>query len=56
MKDSIESEQLIIGNRIRDARVAKGMSQTDLAEKANLSLPVLQMNTSYKVVCRITKD
>ena len=41
MKDSIESEQLIIGSRIRDARVAKGMSQTDLAEKANLSLPLI---------------
>lgn len=28
-----------IGARIREARLAKGMSQADLAEKSNISLP-----------------
>ena len=30
-----------IGERIREIRVAKGMSQAELAEKAHLSLPVI---------------
>ena len=30
-----------IGERIREIRAAKGMSQAELAEKANLSLPVI---------------
>jgi len=31
----------MIGERIRDLRIQKGMSQADLAEKAHLSLPVI---------------
>ncbi len=30
-----------LGERIREIRLAKGMSQAELAEKANLSLPVI---------------
>lgn len=31
----------IIGSRIREIRISKGMSQAELAEKAGLSLPVI---------------
>ena len=31
----------LIGSRIRDIRIQKGLSQADLAAKANLSLPVI---------------
>jgi transcriptional regulator with XRE-family HTH domain len=37
VRDSAESQK--IGSRIRDARVKNGMSQADLAVKANISLP-----------------
>ena len=36
-RDSAESQ--MIGSRIRDARIKNGMSQADLAVKANISLP-----------------
>lgn len=33
------TESQIIGSRIREVRVKKGMSQAELAAKANISLP-----------------
>jgi len=33
------TESRIIGSRIKEARIGKGMSQADLAVKANISLP-----------------
>lgn len=40
MQDQSDFYQ-IIGSRIREIRVAKGISQADLAEKAKLSPPVI---------------
>ena len=40
MQDQTDFYQ-IIGSRIREIRVAKGISQADLAEKAKLSPPVI---------------
>ena len=39
MANTLDTEMSIIGARIRAARVAKNMSQAELADKANISLP-----------------
>lgn len=41
MDDQFNEFYQMIGERIRDLRIQKGMSQADLAEKAHLSLPVI---------------
>ena len=44
-----------IGNRIRELRLQKGMSQTELAEKANLSVPVISdIENSHSKIWLIT--
>ncbi len=40
MKDQLEFYRTI-GARIKEIRISKGMTQVDLAEKANLSSPVI---------------
>jgi len=39
MADTLDTEMTVIGARIRAARVSRNMSQAELADKANISLP-----------------
>lgn len=39
MADAVQTDNQLIGSRIRDARLKRNMSQAELAVKANLSLP-----------------
>ena len=41
MEDLTMEFYQVVGSRIRDIRIQKGMSQADLAAKASLSLPVI---------------
>lgn len=41
MEDLSREFYQLIGSRIRDIRIQKGLSQAELAEKAKLSLPVI---------------
>lgn len=43
MDDKLKPLYEAIGGRIRDARIKRGMSQQDLAEKANISLPQISV-------------
>lgn len=53
MDDSIREEYQKIGERIRQVRLSRGMSQSVLSVKANISLPQISLIESGKVQMRL---
>jgi len=54
MSERDMSQYVMIGARIREVRTSKGMSQSDLAEAANISLPHISDIERGKVAMRLS--